>query len=207
MISDEKHCLMHTRVVTVLLYRNAAVANRWVYRIVKSAIDYRRGDNAVTHPFKVLTACFTRHAFRIREIRRDNRENGGILPSCILSRLTGVRVPRAYLHFGARDAARPPVLSVLLHAAVYMYHWRRRIFIEAAGTVFLVNFNEHHVNAKLVWETRRVVLPAANALIIDVARRNGLCALMPLSGTSHSRWIHGSAKLSNRFASMHEIRA
>lgn len=81
MISNEKHRLMQARIVTVLLCRNAAVANRRVYRVVKSAIDYRRGDNAITHPLKVLTAYSTRHAFSIREIRRDNRENGGILPS------------------------------------------------------------------------------------------------------------------------------
>lgn len=118
------------------------------YRSVKSAIDYRRGDNAIIHSLKVQRRVF--HAtrrFRIREIRREDQEGRRFAGhSYILSRLTSVRVPRVYLHFGARDATRPPVLSALPRIAVYAY--RRRDVYRSCRIVLLVNFNEYHVNAK-----------------------------------------------------------
>lgn len=160
--------------------RNAAKANHRVYRTVKSAIDYRRGDNAITHLLKVQRICDTLlHSCEDWEWRHFAEYN------CILSRLTSVCIPRVYLHFGARDATRPSVLSVYSASSLYVPLATTDIY-RSYRIVFLVNFNKHRVNAKFVWDTEWIYPSLCHDRVDYWRRPPKWPVLMPLSGTRYS---------------------
>ena len=120
-----------------------------VYRGVKSAIDYPvEWDDAfvVIRILKIQRRGDAGYSWN--SASRSKGTTGG--HGCTLSRLTSLRVPRIYLHFGARDATVISFICCLVHfgPAVYMHRgrwWRRYIRLELCW--FLVNFNERRVNA------------------------------------------------------------
>jgi len=111
--------------------RNAAKANHRVYRTVKSTIDYRRGDNAIIHLLKVQRICDTlSHSCEDREWRHFAEYN------CILSRLTSVYAFLASICISGHAMQLDRPFYLFTPRRRYMYHWRRRIFIEATVSSF-----------------------------------------------------------------------
>lgn len=102
--------------------KNATEANYRVYRTVKSAIDYRRVDYAITHPRlkynDAYSAC-DKSAFAFTKFDAKIENVAG--HSCILSRLTSIYIFLASICI-SEHAMRPDrPFYVLLLAVVYIY--------------------------------------------------------------------------------------
>lgn len=122
--------------------KNIAKTNYRVYRTVKSTIDYHRGDNAITHSFKVQR-CVPRSlswssARRLRV--------AAVCQTLLYIKSINKRT-RVYLHFGVRNAIH--FISVLFRIALYICTRAAMDVHRSCHIVLFVNFNEHRVNAKL----------------------------------------------------------
>lgn len=100
-----------------------------------------------------------------------------------------------------------PFYLFLLRVAVYMYHLAATDIYRSCRVLFLVNFNERRVNAKLVWDAEWFY-PLRRRNRVDYWCRPPKWPLC-FNATERNEYPTdlGGAKLSNRFASMHEIRA
>jgi len=132
-------------------------------------IDYRRKDNAITHPLKMQRRVPRSFSWSLARRLRVT----GVCQALLYIKSINKRT-RVCLHFGACNAIH--FISVLFRIAfIHMYLAAMNVYRNCRIVLF-VNFNKHRVNAKLARVVECIYSQRcrAIALIIDVARRNGL---------------------------------